>query len=45
MERRKNVAAYQVSLSAVKNIQVAKSGIAKTNELNPARVAHFESLL
>ena len=33
----KNAAAYQVRRSAVKNVHVAKSGIASAREANPAK--------
>lgn len=40
MNRRKNAAAYQVSLSAVKKVHVAKSGIAINKQANPTLAAH-----
>ena len=40
-ERRKNAAAYQVSLSAVKNIQREKSGIDTTRDVIPENTASF----
>ena len=41
MERRKNPAAYMVSLSAVKKTQKEKSGIASTIEESPNTAASF----
>ena len=41
IESRKNVAAYQVSLSAVKKIQDEKRGIDKAREIRPAIVSHL----
>lgn len=41
---RKNAAAYQVSLSAVKKIQKEKSGIDRIREIIPAKTANLEFL-
>lgn len=43
--KRKNAAAYQVNLSAVKNIQKEKRGIEINNDIIPAATNSLESRL
>lgn len=44
IERRKNAAAYHVSRSAVKNVQVAKRGTDTIRDTNPYVADSFGSL-